>query len=200
MGNFEYIIASLPYLTRDFHYAEGRGFQDVVAFIRDNLSDRDAAEMDFLLKGFRPEALNADFYTDALARRNAFIREYFRFDLNLRNAKVRYLNKALGRPAETDLVLEEAGGEFEEAARADAVLESGDLLERERGLDDLLWEKVDTLATFHYFDLTAVLGYLAKLHIVDRWLSLDEAAGRELFRRLVDEVRGTFKGVAYKES
>jgi hypothetical protein len=199
MGNFEYIIASLPFLTKDFRYAEGGGFPEVVSFIRENLSARDAAEMDFLLKGFDPEALTADFYTEALARKNAFLREYFRFDLNLRNAKVRYLNRALSREAGTDLVLEEAGGEFEEAPRVDAVLEGSDLLARERGLDDLLWGKVDELTTFHYFDLTAVLGYLAKLKIVDRWLTLDEAAGRELFRRLVDEVRGTFQGVHYEE-
>ena len=58
---------------------------------------------------------------------------------------------------------------------------------------------MDSLSTFHYFDLTAVLAYVAKLHIADRWLALDEARGRELFRKLVDEVRGTFKGVHYNE-
>ena len=66
-------------------------------------------------------------------------------------------------------------------------------------LDDILWKKVDDLATFHYFDLEAVLGYIAKLHIVNRWLALDETAGRERFHQLVEEVRGTFKGVEYTE-
>ena len=74
-----------------------------------------------------------------------------------------------------------------------------DLLKREKGLDNIVWEKIDNLTMFHYFDLTAVLGYVAKLHIVDRWLALDEENGRELFRKLVNEVRGTFKGVNYKE-
>ena len=214
MSNFEYIIASLPFLTADYRYADGKGFGDVVEEIRENLSERDAAEMDFLLKGFDGDALDADFYAEALAKDNRFLREYFRFDLNLRNAKVRYLNRALGRDPEQDVMTGEGteedegldidgyrfrGGEFDEAAKVEAVLEGSDLLTRERGLDDIVWEKADALSTFHYFDLTAILAYLAKLRIVDRWLALDEEAGRQLFKKLVDEVRGTFKGVKYEE-
>ena len=198
MSNFEYIIASLPYLTPGYHYAEGKGFQDVLGEIRRDLSARDNATLDFLLKGFDADSLDAPFYEEALHGGNRFLREYFRFDLNLRNAKVRYLNRQLARDAEQD-VLGIDGGEFEEASKVDAVLPGTDLIAREKGLDDLTWAKVDALSTFHYFDLTAVLAYVTKLHIADRWLALDEARGRELFRKLVDEVRGTFKGVQFNE-
>ena len=159
MSNFEYIIASLPYLTPGYHYAEEKGFQDVLGEIRRDLSARDNATLDFLLKGFDADSLDAPFYEEALHGGNRFLREYFRFDLNLRNAKVRYLNRQLARDAEQD-VLGIDGGDF---------------------------------------DLTAVLAYVTKLHIADRWLALDEARGRELFRKLVDEVRGTFKGVQFNE-
>jgi hypothetical protein len=215
MSNFEYIISSLPWLTADYKYAGGQGFADVIAEIKDNLGEKDTAALDFLLKGFQPESLGTDFYTQALAHPCKFIREYFRFDLNLRNAKVRYLNRQLGRAPETDILTGEAseeneskadidgflfrGGEFEEAIQVDSVLEGTDLVAREKGLDDIVWKKADTLSTFHYFDLTAVLAYVAKLHIVDRWLALDPEEGRELFRKLVQEVRGTFKGVKYQE-
>jgi hypothetical protein len=198
MSNFEYIIASLPYLTPGYHYAEGKGFQDLLGEIRRDLSARDNATLDFLLKGFDADSLDAPFYEEALHGGNRFLREYFRFDLNLRNAKVRYLNRQLARDAEQD-VLGIDGGEFEEASKVDAVLQGTDLIAREKGLDDLTWAKVDALSTFHYFDLTAVLAYVTKLHIADRWLALDEARGRELFRKLVDEVRGTFKGVQFNE-
>ena len=198
MSNFEYIIASLPYLTPGYHYAEGKGFQDVLGEIRRDLSARVNATLDFLLKGFDADSLDAPFYEEALHGGNRFLREYFRFDLNLRNAKVRYLNRQLARDAEQD-VLGIDGGEFEEASKVDAVLQGTDLIAREKGLDDLTWAKVDALSTFHYFDLTAVLAYVTKLHIADRWLALDEARGRELFRKLVDEVRGTFKGVQFNE-
>ena len=198
MSNFEYIIASLPYLTPGYHYAEGKGFQDVLGEIRRDLSARDNATLDFLLKGFDADSLDAPFYEEALHGGNRFLREYFRFDLNLRNAKVRYLNRQLARDAEQD-VLGIDGGEFTEAAKVESVLAEADLIAREKGLDGLTWAKVDALSTFHYFDLTAVLAYVTKLHIADRWLALDEARGRELFRKLVDEVRGTFKGVQFNE-
>ena len=200
MGNFEYIISSLPFLTTDYKYAEGQGFSQVMQEIRENLSEKDASALDFLLRGFQASELTPEFYTQALEHPQPFIREYFHFDLNLRNAKVRYLNQALGRPLETDVVtLTEEEVEFEEKTAVETALALGDLLSREKELDEIAWAKIGALETFHYFDLTAVLSYVAKLHIVDRWLSLDEAKGRELFKQLVSEVRGTFKGVEYTE-
>jgi len=200
MGNFEYIISSLPFLTTDYKYAEGQGFSQVMQEIRENLSEKDASALDFLLRGFQASELTPEFYTQALEYPQPFIREYFRFDLNLRNAKVRYLNQALGRPLETDVVtLTEEEVEFEEKTAVETALALGDLLSREKELDEIAWAKIGALETFHYFDLTAVLSYVAKLHIVDRWLILDEAKGRELFKQLVSEVRGTFKGVEYTE-
>ena len=91
------------------------------------------------------------------------------------------------------------GGEFEEQLAVQNALELGDLLSREKALDDVVWDKVNKLETFHYFDLTAVLAYVSKLHIVNRWLALDSERGRALFKQLVNEVRGTFKGVNYQE-
>jgi len=213
MSNFEYIIASLPYLTLDFQYQDQAGFNSVISDIKRDLDERDDALLDLLLKGFDDKALDSDFYAAALRQRNKFLREYFRFDLNLRNAKVSYLNTQLGRDPEQDLMTGEDpdapdvnidgfrfdGGEFEEDGKVQAVLAQEDLVSRERGLDNLLWNKIDELATFHYFDIEAVLAYVAKLHIVNRWLTLDAEAGRELFRRLVKEVRGTYKGVKYTE-
>ena len=49
MGNFEYIISSLPFLTTDYKYAEGQGFSQVMQEIRENLSEKDASALDFLL-------------------------------------------------------------------------------------------------------------------------------------------------------
>ena len=214
MSNFEYIISSLPYLTTDYKYEDGQGFYTLLEEIRENLGEKDTQALDFLLDGFNPKKLDADFYEQALKSSLKFIREYFRFDLNLRNAKVRYLNHALGRPEDMDILTGKGeedqegldidgyrfnGGEFEEELKVKSALDSPSLLDRERDLDEITWEKISSLETFHYFDITAVLAYVAKLHIVDRWLALDEEKGRELFHKLVQEVKGTFKGVNYTE-
>lgn len=213
MSNFEYIISSLPYLTMDFKYAGQAGFNSVISDIKRDLDEHDQGLVDFLIRGFSDKELDADFYAQALKGRNRFLREYFRFDLNLRNAKVRYLNAQLGREPDQDVMTGEdpeaedvdidgfrfTGGEFEEALKVDNILADKDLVSREKGLDDLLWDKIDSLSTFHYFDIEAVLAYIAKLHIVTRWLNLDEEVGRDVFRRLLKDVRGTYKGVKYSE-
>lgn len=206
MNNYEYLIACLPPLTPEWRYSGEGSFDEFISEIRRNCSAGDNALVDFMLEGLDGDNLDTEFYRRALAHRNRFIREYFRFDLNLRNAKVNYLNAALGRPAGTDVItgLDEDGeplfdgGEFEEKEKAESVLASDDILAREKGLDDMTWTKIDELTAFDYFDIEAVLGFIAKLHVIDRWFSLDEERGKEMLRTLVNEVRGTFGGVRYK--
>lgn len=206
MGNYEYIVASLPDITTGWKFGE-KGPQDYIEEIVSLCSKKDNDLIDFLLSGYMDENLNEEFYIKALSHKNRFIREFFRFDMNVRNAKVTYLNKALDRPAGKDVltfsedapeaVLMAVEAEFEEADDLETILNSGDILTRERGIDDLVWEKISNLTTFNYFDIEVILGFIAKLNIVARWYKLDEQTGREMFKRLVDEVRGTFKGVEY---
>ena len=206
MANYEYIVASMPDITTGWKFGE-KGPQDYIEEIVSLCSDKDKALIDFLMSGYQDENLNAEFYAKALTHKDRFISEYFRFDLNVRNAKVKYLNKALGRESLKDVltfpedapaaVVDAVSEEFEEAADLETILNAGDILSRERGIDDLMWEKIDNLTTFNYFDIDAILGFITKLNIVARWYRLDEHTGREMFKRLVDEVRGTFKGVEY---
>ena len=200
MNNYYYIVASLPVLSHEWKPGAETP-QSIRQDILEQCSGKDRQLVMLLEDGFVDGNLTPDFYRTALAHRNRFIREYFRFDLSVRNAKVRYLNRALGRDLEKDtVVLDEDATEetFDEASSLDAILHGKDILERERGIDDLIWGKIDDLTTYDYFDIEAILGFLAKLHIVERWYTLDEQTGREMFRKLVDEVRGTFKGVRYE--
>ena len=89
------------------------------------------------------------------------------------------------------LVLDEEAEprEFEGYRQVMNVLEGSDILERERGLDDLMWAKIDEIVGLQVFSLDSILGFTAKLQIIVRWLKLDPETGRELFRRLVDEIR-----------
>ena len=196
-ANYEYIISSLPAISLDWKYGEGASYDSYVRWIRSQLGAGDAKALDTLLSGFRDENLTAEFYEAAVSDRNRFIREYFTLDMNVRNGKARFLNKAFGRPEGQDTI-DVGTGEFTEEAKLQDALNAGDLLQRERKLDQLMWDKISEMTTFDYFDIEAVLAFVAKLHIIDRWLSLDEESGREMFRSLVEEVRGTFKGVNYE--
>ena len=194
MANYEYIISSLPVLHQEDARSEHLVAEEILAEIREQLSARDNSVLDLLLEGYDPDKLDAEFYRRALAHGNRFIREWFRFDLDLRNATVAFLNDSLGRPEGQDLVLltEREAEEFPEEEAVQQVLNRADLLQRERGLDDLRWQKVDELTAMDVFDLELILGFVAKLQIIDRWLKLDPESGRELFRKLVEDIRSTY--------
>ncbi len=209
MNNYIYIIAGLPDFTPDWRQG-GKSLDEYIEQVRELLSVKDNEVIDFIIKGFDKDQIGLDFYREALAYRIGFIREFFQFDMNVRNQKVRYLNQALGRDAEKDVLslrdpeaedtgLEPEEPEFKEAERLQSILEGSDILSRERGIDDLYWDKIDELTLFDYLNFDKILGIMAKMMIIRRWLILDENTGREMFKRLVDEVRGTFKGVEYNE-
>lgn len=190
MNNYYYIIAGLPELSRDWTAGE-KDADAIIGEIKGQCSARDRAVIEFLEKGYAAEELSPDFYGESLKHKVRFIREWFGFDLDVRNAKVKYLNKALGREASKD-VISIPGRETEGNPELERILSDNDILARERGIDDLYWAKADSLTVFHYFDLTVILGFIARLKIIDRWLKLDEKTGREMFKKLVDEVMETF--------
>ena len=209
MSNYIYIIAGLPDFTPDWKQGD-KSLDEIIAQVRELLSAKDNEVLDFIVKGFDKDQIGLEFYKEALAHRIGFIREFFRFDFDVRNQKVRYLNNALGRNPEKDVLkltdpeaeengLESEELEFKESAKLQAILEKNDILARERGIDDLYWDKIDELTLFDYLNFDKVLGIVVKMMIIRRWLVLDEDTGRAMFKKLVDEVRGTFKGVEYNE-
>lgn len=209
MNNYVYIIAGLPDFTPEWRQGH-KVLDGYLAQVKELLSAKDNEVLDFIMRAFDKEHIGPELYKEALAHRSGFIREFFLFDLNVRNRKVRYLNQALGRDPEKDVLtlrdpeaeetgLEAEEPEFKEAAKLQDILEGKDILSRERGIDDLYWEKIDELTMFDYLNFDRILGMIVKMMIIRRWIMLDEETGRAMFKRLVEEVRGTFKGVEYNE-
>ena len=194
MDNYEYIVASLPVLRPEDSRSDNVNAEALIAEIREQLSGRDQTVLDQLLAGYDAEQLTEDFYRQILRHKNRFLREWFRFDLDLRNATVGYLNHQLHRAPDHDKILleEREVEEFPELEAAERILRGEDILQRERGLDELRWHKIDEITLLDYFDLETLLGYVAKLKIIDRWLQLDPDSGRALFRRMVEEIRTTY--------
>lgn len=194
MNNYEYIVASLPVIEPGSRLGSSSAANAITNDIREQLSNKDNALVTMLLDGFDPEKLNAGFYRACLGSGSRFLREYFLFDLFLRNTKVEYLNASLGRPEGKDvLLLEELEDyEFEQKEEIVEILSGTDIIGREKGLDMAIWEHVEEVTTMDVFDMDAILGFIARLKIIDRWDKLDPETGADLFRRLIKEIRATY--------
>lgn len=193
MDNYVYIVASLPDMTAGF---ENTNFDYAATkeSIVELLSEKDQELVNLFEEGFNEETLGKEFYDKAAASKNRFIREYFDFDGRLRNMKVAYLAKRLDKKGD-DYFVDMPEADFEERHQIQEILENADFVQRERKMDELKWEKASDIARMDYFNMNAILAFLAKAKTVQRWVELDKDKGEEMFRKLVKEVRGTFAGV-----
>lgn len=196
MNNYHYIITGLPALTPDFQSVQF-SYRDTADAIKEQLSARDRQTVRWLEFGADTSNLSGHFYRAASRHKSEFIRRYFALDRKMRNAQAIYLagKEGLDPSAYT---IGETGSSGEELPELQQILRNSDLFEREHMLDRFRWDRITEMTAFHYFDLDVILAFLAKGMIVERWNSLDKEKGAELFRRYVDEVRGTFKGVDFK--
>ena len=195
MDNYVYIVASLPEIAVSY---EGAPFDyaAVKEQIVELLSEKDQKLVELFEEGFNEETLGAEFYKKAAESKNRFIREYFDFDARLRNMKVAYLAKRLDKKGE-DYFVDMPEADFEEYQQIKDILENEDFVLREQKMDELKWEKASDIARMDYFNMNAILAFLAKAKTVQRWVELDPVKGQEMFEKLVKEVRGTFEGVKY---
>ena len=182
MTNYPYIIASFPDLLLDFE-RHPLDVGAVIAEVKGQLSESDCRLVDWLEFGQDGNNLNDHFYRGIRKTRNRFLIGWFDFDRQLRLAKVAYLDE---KPV---------GDGFPEANKAAIIFKVENLYQREKLLDRLCWDKAAELVDFDILDMNVILSLLQKLHIVARWNKLDPATGAKLFKELVNEVRGTFKGI-----
>jgi len=178
-NNYQYIVAGLPDLLLDFGH-KSFDIARIKTSIREQLSPKDQRWIDWLDFGLNPARLGPHFYRMAAKTKNAFIREYFAFDWQMRTV----LAAVSGRK-EVHLLRNQS----DIAPRLLTILETENILEREQKLDRLRWDKANELCTFHYFDVDVVLCFLLKISIIERWMRLDKVRGRELFGEMVREIK-----------
>ena len=187
MDNYVYIVAGLPELTSGFENT-GFDYRAVKESIMELLSEKDQKLVELMEEGFDENTLGADFYAKVAKSKNRFIREYFDFDGRLRNIKVQYLAKRLGKKAE-DYYVELPEADFEEGGQIRAILEDVDFVDREEKMDELKWEKASDITRMDYFNMNAILAFLVKAKTVQRWAELDPVKGEAMFHKLVEEIR-----------
>lgn len=71
-----------------------------------------------------------------------------------------------------------------------AVSDVQNMVEKEHKIDLIRWEQALQIAFTDYFNINAILSYVARINIVARWTLLDEKRGREMFERIKQEFDG----------
>lgn len=195
MDNYHYIIAGLPELIPDLGNQQ-ISYADVSERIISNLSSKDRQLVKWFEFGSKPENLNPHFYNNVTRLKSRFLNEYFSLDRNIRNAQVRFLASKESFD-ESKYTIGDVDTSYEEYPQLLQIFETPNIFERELQLDKFKWNKISDLTMYHYFDMDVILAFLAKAKIVKRWLDLDKESGAKLFEELVNEVRGTFKGINF---
>ena len=202
MGNYHYIIAGLPELVLN---ADNKAFSydSVREQIYLSSTEKDRRFIEWFDFGTNEDNLNAHFYRAAMNCKNRFIRLYFALDLEIRNRKVDFVAGKMERSGDAykvqvkndiDLNLNE-----EQLTRLQSIFANKNILEKEQLLDKFKWDYISGLNGYGEFNMDVIISFLAKGKLIDRWNKLDRKAGEEMFRKLVDEVRGTFNGIGNKK-
>lgn len=179
MNNYPYIIAGLPDYILDFEKkdCDYKALRDSIFELCDPL---DCRMIEWLELGFDEGNLCGHFYRACAKCKNSFIKDYFAFDFLLRNEKVAFLGKK-----STD-------AEFEEKESLLKIFQNRNILERERQIDVIIWNKINDLITYEVLSINIILAFLAKARIITRWNRLDRSTGEKLFRQFVTEVNDTY--------
>ncbi len=137
----------------------------------------------------------------------AWLREWARFDRNLRNVIAAHTARTKGRQVADSLLSVEGDEVAMSLARSSAadfnlrgeldyidrlltaLGDEASVVEKERTIDLIRWEKAESLAEFDSFGAPTILAYLVKAAIIGRWTKLDPATGREMYERLVKQLK-----------
>ena len=69
------------------------------------------------------------------------------------------------------------------------LVETDDLVEREKKVDQLKWKWLEDASFFHYFTIERLFVFLLQLEMIERWVLLDKEKGSELFRQMIQNLK-----------
>ena len=147
------------------------------------------------------------FYEYAFSCPNLFLKNWFRFELNLKNVLTAFNCKKHNYDRETQLIKIKAEEEvysflIDNRLKADYFEElipfheelfkiadsNTDLIEKEKAVDKTKWNYLEENTFFHFFTIEKILAFTIKLLMIERWMKLDKETGKELLDKLIDEL------------
>ncbi|MBD3316827.1 MAG: DUF2764 family protein [Chitinivibrionales bacterium] len=148
------------------------------------------------------------FYDEVTAHPNSFIREWFTFELNLRNvlaglncrkmagvegSTYSFESNIIGRNEVAEHILKSNAPDFSLSSLFPWVedvlaFDDKDPVGFENSVDTLRWDELNELTLFTYFRIETILAFCVKLGMVERWLKLDPETGKKKLDRLIEEL------------
>lgn len=149
------------------------------------------------------------FYDETIETlRNDFLRDWFGFELNVRNImaalnarkyKVPYEHQIIGSGEVAGAIRKShardfgLGNDLDYLEELTAISRKEDIKEREQAVDQLKWKYLDEETFFHYFTIEKILAFVIKLGMIERWLSIDKDHSNELFKKLLKDLQASYK-------
>ena len=156
-----------------------------------------------------PENVLSWMYYDHLMKSDSkFVRNYAEFVMNVKNLETaltcRKYRKEVAPEIIGDNVFSKAlrtsnskdfglAMEFPYVEKVISLMGNTNLVERERGLDLLLWDYIEEAVVYEYFSMDKVLSFMLELMIVERWSKMSSESGRKVFMEVVDKFRKSFE-------
>jgi len=150
------------------------------------------------------DRLSSLYYEYAMKRSNSFLAAWFELNLNINNiltaltCRKHKLDRAtyiVGDTETSKKLRSSDASDFELSETLKylpsvlSIAKETDWMQRELQMDTLKWEWLDEQIFIKVFGSESVLTYMLKIEMMERWSSLDKAAGENFLRQIV----GTMK-------
>lgn len=193
-------VLTSPMVAKEQQFDAGAYPSYLVDFVREYRHDQ---ETDRPAEHFYEDILDNYHYRYVTDKGDNFLRTWMRFERAIRLVLAAITIKRHDLDArrlivgDSDLVELLRSGNWhdisflEEGEVVEQVLqiaEEKDLVTRERKIDRLKWDFLDSLTFADTFSIDTMLAYYLKLQMINRWSDLDPEQGQETFGRIVRQL------------
>lgn len=148
------------------------------------------------------------YYNHLLKSGSKFIRNYAEFVMNVKNLETALTCRKYGKEVAPEIIGDNIFArtlrtsnskdfglamEYPYVEKVISLMNNTNLVERERGLDLLLWDYIEEAVVYEYFSMEKVLSFMLELMIVERWSKMNSESGRKVFMEVVDKFRKSFE-------
>jgi hypothetical protein len=132
---------------------------------------------------------------------NEFLSQWMEFELNLKNLLLVMSNRKQPLPFPeiiieanemAELMKENPVADFSTEPSIDfmnqaiKIIEMENVMEREKKIDALRWRKLEEMTFFNYFTVEAILSFIIKLIIIERWTMLKKEEGKDFLSSMLN--------------